>query len=466
MLKRGSGILLLVGCLILVSAPIALCATSNIQYASHKYYTPGLHNVDLTVTNAFSAPQKVSTIKNMRSAITTPDNVSWNASNMYPWVLGNTIELLSGGGSSFIKDSSKKYAIKFVAPANKSIINMTFLPDAFTDKPGPNGSTSLPVNLSDPYRTTWNIGIQADNGGVPSGVYLVNASLRDYTNEIWTLLNFKNSLKITQGSTYWIVMQYQAGKLPNSKDNYFGVYASVPAAIYTGDAPYPLNSVNPDINARYGFNAYQYANSVWHVDTLGRTLPCFVLGFSDGSVIGNPFRHNYISAYGSNLFSEKIVPTRNYTVNILSAPFNVRHPQNMYVKPADNLYYSITRDSPTGNVVSSGTFLTKNRVYVSGLLDGETDRRWYNSTLSNTVTLNKGSTYYITFRSPGSNNSAVWDSDAGNPITYQYWDTGYIGVLAAASYGGSTDYCVRTTDNWRTTISYPARDLAFLLGYN
>ncbi|MCK4731240.1 MAG: hypothetical protein KAT65_02175, partial [Methanophagales archaeon] len=372
------------------------------------------------------------------------------------WNPSNVVHIQSGGSSNLLKSPNRKMAMRYAASTSKKVTKIALLPCCY---------------FPEEDQPVWRVGVQADDDGLPSGTYLGSGTFGGgfVEDEKWFFTTISPEVSLIEGTTYWIVIQYDSGPIPNATDHWIGFYASAPELpddVSSDNIPLPYNyggqakNVNDAGNTTVRF----YNGASWSGDPNGRTLGTFILAFDDNTYHGQPYKHNYAGIAGNNQFAQIFkIYNHDKTINKLEMPWNVFHADGVLARPNDDLYYYIREGDHNGATIASGTFITKEEVYVSGSGNGAGDRRWYNITIDPPITLEKDKTYFMYFNSPHSNATATWGTDT--PNSFENYESGEIATaLKETTFDTNTCYFMRTdrsANPWSDNRRYYGRDLSF-----
>jgi len=202
---------------------------------------------------------------------------------------------------------------------------------------------SLGINLlqSTGNETAFRVGLQENEGGRPSGEWLTfpengntRADLRGYIT-----IDLKEPVTLVRDKVYHLVIETTEPAVDASNQLRIRVYD-----IY---APFqPLNDEQDVPWSDPAMNALFYDGSSWKTSNV---WPIFVLNFSDGKAIGQPYS---LAAqwviYGQRHTGQEIVPSVNLVVEKFG--FSVA----LDGEPDDNLCYEI-RDS-SNKILTHGLF--------------------------------------------------------------------------------------------------------------
>ncbi len=161
-------------------------------------------------------------------------------------------------------------------------------------------------NVRNSGAITYRYGVQADNGGLPSGVYL-SSGVGAFATTGWKTINISD-VNLTAGTTYHLVVQYDSGTLP-SGNRYIAIRNSSPQ-----NQLVPLTQIADNQQNTLFFTA------AWATQN---REPLYVLGFNDNTYEGNPYdtseqRSIYFNNYEGEYFSltsEKTISALNLYIS-------------------------------------------------------------------------------------------------------------------------------------------------------
>ena len=283
--------------------------------------------------------------------------------------------------------------------------------------------TLIKINIDADVGTspTYRIGLQAvDGSNEPTGTWL-GATNQGYDDIVLAVAGFRTatlneSVPLTAGTTYAVVIQYQSGTIDGS--NYAKPRHAVMHEYPTGQ---PRNHSDNDINyVDANFRRKYSVNSGTDWSTSG--CPVFLIEFSDATEQGS----TYDVGFGIKLYLdiwESQLLTIDGTQTVRAIEWYIKRWGN----PAGDLEYEI-RGPDSESVLRSGT------VAPAGTSEPQS-YKWHRETLSSPLTLNNGAEYRLVIKSPSSvdtNNS--WE------VGYSGFDAGY----GDETYGGTSSHGERS----------------------
>lgn len=271
-------------------------------------------------------------------------------------------------------------------------------------------------------------GLQADNAGQPTDVYLSSGTaIFDTTG--WKTINLSSPLNITAGTVYHLVVRYASGTTPNN-GHYIALRRSLPLNLLV------VQNGASDSNQ----NTLTNSSGSW---VLLNAQPIYVLGFNDNTYEGNPYDSSEArSIYGANYEGEKFKVASDTTINALNLYLSKNHNQD----PADDLYFTL-RDL-TDNI----DLINTNFINGAGLT---TDYAWKTYNFPSDLTLTANHDYRLSFFSPSSAPNRYYRIfNASNPDVSDYNDINWDGINSVVS---------RSTDSGS---SWTESDFIDLAGYN
>ena len=318
--------------------------------------------------------------------------------------------------------ATKKFAIRFTPQRSATVGKIHVYATAIGSPP--------------PYT----FGLQTDNNGVPSGVY-ISASTAVVTTSWWVEIDIPD-VPVIQGTTYYIVVS--SGTAEPTSSNYIYVRSGLPLNKFL-----PLTPLIEDPAA----NVLDYDISQIGSWATKDFQPIYVLEYTDGKLEGNPYggfadySQTVISWWevcGSTVVGQEFVvkDSTRYISDI-----------GVYVikkgEPQDNLYYGIY-DVDADKMLETGLIATPDEVIT-------TDYKWVEKQLSNVITLSKDRKYRIIFYSPNSvsqlNSYLICVPNTVSART----------EYTQLSWCGTDAYAVKSLDNGTTFLSFSTRDLTFRL---
>ncbi|MDO8686632.1 MAG: type II secretion system protein [Candidatus Berkelbacteria bacterium] len=148
-------------------------------------------------------------------------------------------------------------------------------------------------NANNSGATFYRYGIQADNSGLASGVYLASG-IATFSTTGWKNINLSSNANLTFGTVYHLVVQYDSGITPNN-NRYIDIRNSDPQNNLV-----PLNQA-----ADNNQNTLFFSGGLW---TVQNRQPIYVLRFIDNTFEGNPYdssqaRQIYENNFEGELFT-------------------------------------------------------------------------------------------------------------------------------------------------------------------
>jgi len=258
-------------------------------------------------------------------------------------------------------------------------------------------------------------GLQADNAGNPSGVYLDSATAA-FSSIGWKTINLGSPIAVTAGTTYHLVVQYVSGTINNSR--YIAIRNSTPL-----NQLVPLNQIADNQQNTLWFNGTSWASQ--------NQQPVYLLGFNDNTFEGNPFdSFQARSIYGANFEGEKFSLSADKTVNAL----NIYVSKNANQNPAAPLHVVLQDITANTNIIDTD--------FLSGV-DVTTTYTWKTLNISPDLVLPANHQFRLYFSSAGSASNRYYRLyDISNPDTAEYNDN---------NWDGTTSVVSRSTDsgtNW------------------
>lgn len=309
----------------------------------------------------------------------------------------------SGIGNMTSTSSNVRTSLRFTAQSNQTV-------------------TKIRVYLETEAGTspTYRYGLRANSSGNPSSNWL-GATQHGYgdltaTTTGWQTITLGESVSLTAGTVYHIVVQHQSGTVNGS--NYIALRRGT-----------PQNMMLPYDGASDSQSNTLWYNGSWSTQNY---QPIYLLETAAPTYEGNPY-HTYNDTgqqiYGNNYYGERLtISGGNQSVDQIG--FYVRC--NSSTDPADHLYYQI-RDS-ADTVIRSGTLVAKTAIGIS--------YAWYDAALSSSLTLVNGATYRVDLYSTSSTASYYYQvlrNDNTNDAAYNgrnYYGTG--SIYCSSSNGGSS----------------------------
>ena len=172
-------------------------------------------------------------------------------------------------------------------------------------------------NANNSGSTFYRYGIQADNSGLPSGVYLeagLASGIAAFSTTGWQTVNLSSNANLTVGTVYHLVVQYNSGTTPNNT-RYIDIRNSSPQ-----NQLVPLTQIADNQQNTLFFTAS------WAIQN---REPLYVLGFNDGTYEGNPYdTSEQRSVYGNIYEGEYFSITSDKTISALNLYLSKNANQN------------------------------------------------------------------------------------------------------------------------------------------
>ncbi len=260
----------------------SLLGTSSIS--SSLYLTRNFNNSTITQTTQtdFNAGTKINTtVTNSSGGEVQLDNGTITT----PY--GNRFLVSSTSPIGSMTNSTMQTSLRFTAQASKAVNAIR----VYLDTVGSNSPS---------YR----YGLENDNGGNPSGIFLGSGFL-NATSTGWQTVPISPSVSLTAGTVYHLVVQWFSGPINNGRS--IALRDSLPT-----NSLYPLTN-NSDPAANTLFNN----GTGWVVEN---GQPIYELDYTDGTFEGNPFYiQTEIGISGNTFVGEKFKVTGiNKTVSQIS----------------------------------------------------------------------------------------------------------------------------------------------------
>ncbi|MEW5995481.1 MAG: hypothetical protein AB1744_13950, partial [Candidatus Zixiibacteriota bacterium] len=331
-------------------------------------------------------------------------------------------ENISENTWKFVTIARRTYGTQFAHTANVTYLldstseNLSFRFDAIEGKTVDNVRLYVAAVAGAP---SYRIGIQADSGGVPSGVFL--GSVDTYASVIgWFNVNISD-VALTAGNVYHVVIQ------PLTAD---GTNYNSFRALNRQNARYPLDEAKtPNLNVVYD------DGSGWENQNQS---PIFLLNYTDNTFRGVSYSSTaFANVYDIYWQAEKFRPSETMTVDKI----------RVYIgkgasNPEGNLEWAIRVDGSTTDLYS-GTFATPSDAEIPLNSDN-----WVERDVAN-FTLTAGTTYRFILRSPTSTLNA-WRWYASVTDSAPYLDYTYDNVNSVYSTSSDApDYAIWSDINAR-----------------
>ena len=275
---------------------------------------------------------------------------------------------------------------------------------------------------------SYSIGIQPDTAGNPSGGYIVSAAGSFTTG--WNSFSWTPQ-SLTPNTVYHLVV---SPVLVDGTDF---------DTILTSDLGSPVSGIIP-VSQVYDPNFSSLTCSGSCGVNLG--VPVFVVDFSSGNHIGNPYDTVGTSqVYGTNQVAEVFQgPNAAVNVNQLGTYFDKQN-------SPDNLLCTLSDITSSPVLICQFIYATSGSTFFSPT--------WVDTLMPGTFTLSPGHTYQLLFSSPGPNSNSVSfykiDSNSNSAQASPY---------QSLKYEGSSAY--EQTMTASTTITLPYADIPFRFSFN
>lgn len=263
----------------------------------------------------------------------------------------------------------------------------------------------------------YRFGIQGNNGGNPSGIFLGSGTLTS-NSAGWKTITLSPAVNITAGTVYHIVIEPSGS--PTSS-NYIAIRRTTPQNLFN---PY---STTADSN----LNTLFYNGTSWAVQNF---QPMYELDFNNGTYEGNPYDSaTAVNIFGANFYGEKFTVTGS-DKTVTDVTFYVR--KNSATNPADSLQV-VLWDADTNTLIEEGVLAT------AAQLTTTYANRTY--TFATPRTLTVGKSYRIYLQSPASNSNRYYqtyrlnNTNAANYNSINYDGTNSIYTLSTNSGTSWTD---------------------------
>ena len=323
--------------------------------------------------------------------------------------------------NSFAVSGSTKLSLRFTAQNTGTVSRVYLYLDAPTGSPG---------------SVVYEVGLQADNNGQPSGSWIVSrGTFTAAAGYGYIYVNLPSGISVTKGSVYHIVVQQQT---PDTA-NYHKFRMGVP---YVG-----RNSVTSaeDTNQKILYNT----TGTWDPQT---QQPIYIIYYDDGRTEGNSYvSYSSVSTttygiYGNVYVGEEIVMDTQRTV------YGIEVLVRKQGSPEAALSYEL-RDVTLG---SPGTLLDSGILTTAGDIPDTTNWYWKSKMFSSAKTLSQNSRYRIIFMSQGST------GENGNFYFINVPNCAYTGTAyESTTFMGRNAFVVKSVDSGVSFTSSTIRDLTF-----
>ncbi len=274
---------------------------------------------------------------------------------------------------------------------------------------------------------TYRYGLQSDNNGEPSGIWLGNnnQAYGDYrtTSDSWKIINLNEQATLIANTTYHLVVYYQP------PDRIGGQHAVELRRSDPNNFMYPYDS-SPDPSS----------NILWSGDgglswSVQEYQPIYVLDFLDGTHEGNPYHEIAVHEIYSNFYFGEQLTITGTDKRLSEISFLVSENNQ---GPEDNLYVTVY-DVTSSEQIEHGVLATDDDTI-------NTEYSWEIYTLPSPLTLIVGNTYRVYLSSPLSDIQQHFQTRS------VYHDN--IVDLNEINYDGINSYFITSNDNgdtWNTT---------------
>lgn len=323
--------------------------------------------------------------------------------------------------NSFAVYGSTKLSLRFTAQNTGNVSRIYLYLDA------PTGTPSSVV---------YEVGLQTDNNGQPSGTWIVApGTFTAASGYGYVYVTLPSGVSVSKGNVYHIVVQQQT----LDSANYHKFRMGVP---YIG-----RNSVTSveDVNQKILYNT----TGTWDPQT---QQPIYIIYYDDGRTEGNSYvSYSSVSTttygiWGNVYVGEEIVMDTQRTV------YGIEVLVRKQGSPEGALEYElrdVTLGSP-GNLIESGIFVT------AGDIPDTTNWYWKSRLFSSPRDLAQNSRYRIIFKSPAST------GENGNFYFINVPNCAYTGVVYEnTTFLGRNAFVVKSTDGGVSYTSSTIRDLTF-----
>lgn len=346
---------------------------------------------------------------------------------------GNSFLVESTSGVGNMDDAQKWTSLKFTAQATKTVSTLRIY-----------------VERENGISPTYRYGLQTDSGGNPSGTWL-GATGQGYgdwqaTTESWQTINLNETVNLTSGSIYHLVVRHQLGTVNP------GRYVS-------------LRKSNPQ-NLRIPYNNATDSNSnvLWTENSgagwiAQNAQSLYILGYNDGTFEGDPYYQSSIAEVADTNFYGENFTLSGGDATVSNIGFYTRK-KSAVGDPQDDLHvvlYDVTTSTELANKVL---------VTIANIT---TTFAWHEVSFDSPIILTNGHQYRIYLSSPatplgrpyqiyvmentnaasdnsinylGTNSNYIYSNNSGVAWTIQnYQDTLFrFGTLAGGGYQSSGTY--------------------------
>lgn len=274
-------------------------------------------------------------------------------------------------------------------------------------------------------QVTYRYGLQADNGGNPSGIYL-SSGTASFSATGWQNVDI-SPLVVQAGATYHLVVQYEGGA--NTGGNrYVALLATSPNNLATS-----LDLTEDSQQNTLWFNGTLWAEQNYQ--------PVYLLGFSDNTFEGNSYdASSQQSIYGANFQAEIFTVPQEKTISGLRFYVSKNTGQN----PTDALFVSLRDLTANSTLINNGEVIPADDPNLS------TSFKWFS--YSTSLTLAAGHQFRVQLSSPGSaSNRRYRIYTTSTQVASEYRDN---------SWGGTTNYYTTSANSGSTWSNSTNIDLS------
>ncbi len=268
---------------------------------------------------------------------------------------------------------------------------------------------------------TYRYGLQADNEGEPSGIWLGNNNqgYGDYqaTATGWQTITLNENVSLNQDTVYHLVIEHQTGTINGG--NNIELRRSQPLNL--------LHAFDGSADRQSNILFSEDSGASWLIQN---HQPIYILEFSDGSYEGNPYETSEEhQIYGANYFGQQFTPAKDTIIS--SVGINVSENDQ---GPEADLILSLY--NVTDNLLLATTTLTTLDQITNGVY------AWQEFYFTSPLTLTAGKIYRIYISSPEADETVYYiirseshlDDFALNSINYGYISSFYV----VSTDGGSS----------------------------
>ena len=360
------------------------------------YYNNYTHNLPKTGQNNFQNETMVNTISDQTN-VTKANRIG---------EIGNSFdnELRKGMGAILIDSTDKKASIRFTSQYTGTITRIVLF-----------------LNSDEPLKIM--LGMQDDNGGIPSGIWLAKNTVQlNQSGSKFTAVDILGT-SVEKGKVYHIVVQPESDLDTNL---YMVTY-------YTNSFAMPYNPADPDIlKPDKILDSLFYDGNNWLEQS---SMPIFVVEYIDGKKDGQPYSlaAPWVIKESTHV-GQKLVPYFSY--NVTEVAFVVSKQGD----PKDKLYYQIL-DSEN-STLANGVFALPDEL--------TNDMSWAKVKLQKPVRFENEKSYIIALYSPM--------TDIQN--TYQVYGHEF-SIDPTIGYGGVRHHLIISTDGGKKWMAWFDADTIF-----